>query len=175
MAPKARIKTAAADFPVPQTRDQVIEAIADIGRRSRERARIETAMNDEMAAIRARYEAEAEPHAAAIKALSAGVQTWCEANRDTLTDGGKTKTVSFPSGIAKWRMTPPSVRLRAIDVLMEILTNRGLDRFLRVKTEINKEAILADPDAVAGVPGITIAQAEEFVIEPHEQQLAEAV
>lgn len=50
--PAARLKQDAAAFPVPQHRDQVIEAIAKIGCHQRERIRIETLMNDDLAKIR---------------------------------------------------------------------------------------------------------------------------
>jgi phage host-nuclease inhibitor protein Gam len=66
------VKTAAADYPVPQTRDQVVEAIAAIGRCARERTVIEAVMNKEISAIRQRYETDALPLAEHILALACG-------------------------------------------------------------------------------------------------------
>ena len=66
---------------VPQTKDQVIDAIAQIGRHQRERTRIETAMNDDLAKVREAWERQAAPHLDAIRTLQQGVQTWCEAHR----------------------------------------------------------------------------------------------
>ena len=43
----------------------------------------------------------------------------------------------------------------------------------RQKEEINREAILNEPEAVASVPGIRIDQAEDFVIKPFEALLTE--
>ena len=44
-----------------------------------------------------------------------------------------------------------------------------LGRFVRAKEAINKEAILLEPAAVAGVPGIKIITGvEDFVITPFE-------
>lgn len=68
-----RIRQRAVEFGVPQSREQVVSAIAEIGRRERERTRIETEMNEEMAAIKERYEEMARPHIEAVKALTAGV------------------------------------------------------------------------------------------------------
>ena len=166
---KAPAQTAA----VPQSREQVAEAIARIGQHTRDRARIEAAMGDEIAEIKRRFEQDAQPHGDAIRALLAGVQTWCEAHRAELTEGGKTKTAAFTSGEVRWRNTPPSVTVRAAETVLTALREHGLGRFIRTKEEVNKEAILADPAAVAGIAGIAIKALEEFVVVPFEAELAE--
>lgn len=173
MAKVARIKQDAAPHPVPQTRDQVIEAIAEIGRRQRERERIQAAMNDDIAAIKQRHEQEAAPHAEAIRALSEGVKIYCEAHRDALTQAGKVKTANLASGEVRWRLRPPSVAVRSLDTVLQALRDLKLARFIRVKEEINKEAILAEPEAVQHVKGITVTQREDFVIVPFETELEE--
>ena len=170
-----RVKAPAQTVRVPQAREQVAADIAEIGRLMRERNRVEAAMGDAIAEVRARFEAQAQPMAASILALSSGVQTWCEAHRSELTAGGKTKTGLFATGEVRWRMTPPSVVLRGVEAVLDALRARGLMRFIREKQEVNKDAILAEPEAVAGVPGIRVAQEEEFVVVPHEAELAEAV
>ncbi len=172
MAKPKKVKAAAAQG-VLQSRDEVIDAIAKIGRAIRERSRIEAAMGDELASTKALFEKLAAPHAERIMELSAGVQAWCEAHRDELTQGGKVKTADLPTGTVKWRTTPPSVSVKGADAVMALLIDRGLDRFVRTKQEVNKEAILNEPDEVAAVPGITIQQREEFVIEPFEAELSE--
>lgn len=169
----ARIKQDAVAFPVPQTKEEAIEAIAEIGRRQRERTRIETAMNDDLAKVREAWERQAAPHLDAIKALSGGVHLWCEAHRDGLTNGNKVKFARLASGEVKWRLRPPSVTVRAVDNVIAYLKQAGLDRFLRVKEEVNKEAILTEPEAVEHIKGITISQKEDFVIIPFETALEE--
>ncbi|MEW6427298.1 MAG: host-nuclease inhibitor Gam family protein [Thermodesulfobacteriota bacterium] len=173
MAKPMRIKTTAAPYPVPQTREQVVEAIAEIGRRQRERDRISAAMNDELSSIRQRYEEEARPHADAIRMLSGGVHVWCEANRDDLTRGGKVKHANLASGEVKWRTRPPRVVLRCIDNIIETCKKLGLARFIRTKEEINKEALLAEQDVATGIQGVSISQGEDFVIVPYETALEE--
>lgn len=171
--PAARIKQDAAAFAVPQHCDQVIEAIAKIGRHQRERTRIETLMNDELAKVREAWEVQAAPHLDAIRELQRGVQIWCEANRELLTQGGKVKYAHLASGEVKWRLTPPKVLIRAAESVLGYLKQAGLHRFIRFKEEPNKEAILAEPEAVAHVKGIAISQREEFVITPFETELEE--
>lgn len=173
MAKTARIRQQAAAWPIPQNRDQVVEAIAEIGRRQRERERIQATMNDELAAIKQRYEEEAAPHNEAIREFSKGVQSWCEANRNQLTQGGKVKHADLPSGKVGWRMRPPSVVVRGKEAVIDLLVRMGLSRFVRVREEVNKEAILAEPEAIRNVKGITITQAEDFIIVPFETSLEE--
>lgn len=173
MAKPKKLKAPAAQG-VLQSRDEVVDAIAEIGRRTRERVRIEAEMGDDLALIRERYEGEAQPHAERCRELILGVQAWVEAHRDELTQGGKTKTIRFPSGEVKWRITPPSIAVRGTEAVIAWLRIQTLLRFIRIKEEVNKEALLNEPDVANGVPGVTISQREEFVVEPFEVALADA-
>lgn len=170
-----KIKAAAATVQIPQSRDECTRYIADIGRHQRERERVQTQMNDELADIRLRYEEQARPHAEAIRELSQGVQMWCETMRETLTSGGKTKTVNLAAGEVRWRTRPPRVTRRGVkeETIIEVLKSSGLSQFVRTKEELNKEAILADPAAVAHIRGLFIEQGEDFVIVPFETDLEE--
>lgn len=172
MAKAARLKKPAETGWIAQSREDAATAIIIIGNSVRERTRIEAAMGDEIAAVRARFEAQAAPHATRIAELTRGVQAWCEAHRDALTDGGRTKTANLGTGEVKWRMTPPKVSIRAADMVLALLKEKQLTRFIRVTEEVSKEAILADRAAVEGIPGITVTQAEEFIIEPADAELA---
>lgn len=156
---------------VPQTREECVADIAQIGQHERDRKRLEAAMNDELSKVRERWEAEARIHAEAIERLSRGVQTYCEARRDELTQGGKVKTFAFASGEIRWRAPPPSVSLRGVDAIIKAFEDRGLGRYLRKKTEVNKEAILADPADALTVKGVSINQDEDFVIVPWDTTL----
>lgn len=168
-----RIKAAAADYAVPQSTQEVNDAIVEIGQRQRDRDRIEADMNADLAATRKKYEDQARPHADRIKDLAAGVQTYCEAHRDELTRGGKTKTAKLASGEVSWRMRPPSVAVRGMAAVVDALKKLKLARFVRTKEELDKEAVLADPDAVTAVKGISITQREDFVIKPFSTELEE--
>jgi len=173
MSKPSRIKSKAAPFPVPQSWDEVNGAIAKMGIAQRERERIQADMNDSLAKAKEQYEAQAEPFKREIEALSKGVQTWCEANRDSITKDGKVKFAHFPAGEVKWRMRPPKVTLRAVETVLETLKRLGLTRFIRVKEEPNKEAMLADPKALEGLAGVKFEQGEDFVIVPFETELEE--
>ncbi|ELZ8114971.1 host-nuclease inhibitor Gam family protein [Escherichia coli] len=145
--------------------------IKRIGDLQREASRLETEMNDAIAEITEKFAARIAPIKTDIETLSKGVQGWCEANRDELTNGGKVKTANLVTGDVSWRVRPPSVSIRGMDAVMETLERLGLQRFIRTKQEINKEAILLEPKAVAGVAGITVKSGiEDFSIIPFEQE-----
>jgi Mu-like prophage host-nuclease inhibitor protein Gam len=164
-----RIKSAAAVY-VPQSKEDVTCDIRKIGDLQRELARVETAMNDEIGEITDRYAPQMDVLKKDLEVLQKGVQGWCEANRDELTNNGKTKTANLVTGEVQWRNRPPSVSIRGADSVLETLLRLGLERFIRRKEEINKEAILNEPAAVAGVAGITVKSGiEDFAIVPFEQ------
>jgi len=169
----AKVKLKAVTVRVPQSKEDAVTMIAEIGDHQRNRARLKADMDDKITALREHYQGVMAPHEEAIRSITAGVHTWAEANRDSLTHGGKVKTADLMTGEIRWRVTPPSCKVVRIKEAMEELKQRVLSRFIRTKEEINKEAILADPDAIKGCAWITIEQSEEFVIVPFETSLEE--
>lgn len=167
----ARHKTRAANLPVPQTREQAQQSVTRIGQLQRDLTRMEVAMNDVIAAAKAKFEEKAAPLNGDLDAITEGLRVWADANRDELTDGGKTKTADLGTGKIAWRMRPPSVRApKAAEKLAEViawLRKRKLERFIRVSEEIDREAMLREPALVAAAPGVSIASAgEDFIVEP---------
>lgn len=173
MAGKASKIKAKAAARVAQNKEEAIAHIKLIGDHQRQRQRIKAEMDDQINAIQERYAAQLKPLDDEIKSLSAGVHTWAEANRDELTHSGKTKTANLITGELRWRVTPPSCKLVRVKEAIEELKQKMLNRFIRTKEEVNKEAILSDPSAVTGCAWITIEQTEEFVIVPYETELEE--
>ncbi|WP_427500774.1 host-nuclease inhibitor Gam family protein [Methylomonas sp. MED-D] len=158
---------------VPRDRDACAESINEIGRLTRQITVLQAAMNDEIAAITDDYTGKITAINDSLKRLQDGVQLYCEANREELTDGGKTKTIGFVTGTVQFRLRPPSVSIRGAEAVIDALKARGLIRFVRVKEEVNKDAILNETAVVAGVPGITIKTGvEDCTITPFEQELS---
>ncbi|MDH4229991.1 MAG: host-nuclease inhibitor Gam family protein [Nitrospirota bacterium] len=167
-----KTKTNAATTPVPQNRTEAEAAVAEIGRLQRELQVIQAAMNEELSGIKGRHEGTATPLADRIQVLTNGLETWAAANRAVLTHGGKTKTVMLATGEIRWRVTPPRVVVRGVSAVLDALRRAGMTRFLRQpEEEIDKEAILADPAAVASIAGLRIEQREEFVVVPFAVEL----
>ncbi len=167
-----RIKSKA-QIAVPQNRGEAAADIRQIGDLQREMQRETAYMNDQIAEVTHRFQPKIDLLAEKIKALQEGVQVYCEANREELTNCGKVKTANLVTGEIQWRQRPPSVSVRGAESVIETLKRLGLGRFVRSKEEINKEAILNDPDEVRGVSGISIVTGvEDFVIMPFEQEAA---
>ncbi|EBV8361892.1 host-nuclease inhibitor protein Gam [Salmonella enterica] len=167
---KSRLKAAAASY-TPQSKEQVSVDIKKIGDIQRELTRIETDANDQIAVIMNQNTPKIEALRAELDVLQKGVQTWCEANRSSITKGDS-KTANLITGEVAWRKKPDSVSLKGVEIVIETLKKLKLDRFIRRKEEVNKDAILANREAVKGVTGISIVSGKEtFSITPFEQEI----
>jgi phage host-nuclease inhibitor protein Gam len=170
---KLKSKVAAEAVAAPRDAMEAAAMVATIGAAMRERQVIEAALAETIALAKERAEAEAKPHAEVVRNLTRAVQLWAEANRAALTEDGKTKTVTLATGRILWRARPPSVRFASVAAVLLAVKTLALGRFVRVKEELNKEAMLAEPDVARTVPGVSIGSAgEDFAIEPDGVQLA---
>ncbi|ECL8857221.1 host-nuclease inhibitor protein Gam [Salmonella enterica] len=166
----SRLKAAAASY-TPQSKEQVSADIKKIGDIQRELTRIETDANDRIAVIMGQNTPKIEALRAELDILQKGVQTWCEANRSSITKGGS-KTANLITGEVAWRTKPDSVSIKGVELVLETLKKLKLDRFIRRKEEVNKDAILADKKAVENIKGISIVSGKEtFSITPFEQEI----
>lgn len=166
----SRLKAAAASY-TPQSREQVSVDIKKIGDIQRELTRIEADANDQIAVIMNQNTPKIEALRAELDVLQKGVQTWCEANRSSITKGSS-KTANLITGEVAWRTKPDSVSIKGVELVLEALKKLKLDRFIRRKEEINKDAILADKKAVENIKGISIVSGKEvFSITPFEQEI----
>lgn len=174
MARGLKAKTSVVAVAVPQRRDEAASTLARIGEINRDVARLEADMNDELTAIKERFEAQAVPLKAQVKGLVEALQVWCAAHRDEIVAPG-TKTADLGTGKVSWRVRPPSVRIKSVSDVLDALKQLGLQRFIRTKEEPNKEAMQAEPEVVRLVPGVSIGSAgEDFIVEPFEAELTGA-
>lgn len=161
-----KTKLPAAVVVVPQSKGDCAQQIKTLGDVQRTFERARAAMNDEIAAVTQRYQPELELLDMRASALALGIQTWCEAHRATLCEGGG-KTANLVTGEVSWRQRPPSVRITGAEAVIETLKRMQLERFVRSKEEPNKEAMLNEPEAVRGIAGISIVSGvEDFGIAP---------
>lgn len=196
--PSRKLKAVAA-VQVPQSQDDCAQQLRELGDQRRELERQQTLMNDEIAAVTARYQPSIEEMCTKVRATFAGVQGWCEANRHAITRQGEVKTANLVTGEVGWRANPPSCNVRGEDTVIAALKGRGMQEFVRVKETVNKEAVLStcmaartisdeeaarDQDkasvlnaarALINLTGLNvISGVEAFYAEPFEQKVAEA-
>lgn len=170
MATRIKSKTLAT---VPQTKNDCAESIRLIGDLQRDFERQRAAMNDRIAATTQEFQPELAALQQRIEQLQAGVQAWCEAHRTELCGENDKlgKTANLVTGEVAWRIRPPSIAIRGADAVMETLLRMGLGRFVRVKNEVNKDAMLNEPEAIRGIAGITVVSGQEdFIVTPFEAQ-----
>ncbi len=168
MATKIKRPTLAA---VPQSKADCAAAIRQLGEVQRQFERDRADMNDQIATITQAFQPILAAQQERINALQAGIQAWCEAHRVELCgpDDKLGKTANLVTGEVAWRQRPPSVSIRGADAVLDTLLRMGLGRFVRVKNEANKEAMLAEPEAVRGIAGISIVTGQEdFTVVPFE-------
>jgi phage host-nuclease inhibitor protein Gam len=162
---------------VPQSDDAANALLAEYGECVTALANIETGLNDAAAKVKATYEAMAMPHEERMMIIFLQLTSWGAAHRDRLTDLGKSKTVQLKAGAIGWRARPPSVRwakgLKVEDIVAAI-KKAGMRRFLRLKSEPNKERMLEEPESAKLIPGVIIGSAgEDFFVAPFGAGLAE--
>jgi len=166
MATKTKLKAAAAVYAA-QSLDDVQASIKLIGDLQREHTRIFANLNDAIAALTDSATPELNALSDRIKSLQAGVQTWCEAHREEIC--GKGKTANLITGEVSWRQRPPSIRISGVDAVLAWLKVQGMALFIRTKEEVNKEAMLNEPEKARGIPGVSIVTGvEDFIITPFE-------
>ena len=168
MAKTSNKRIKAATLEAPQTLEQTQSWIKELGDTQREHARVSAALNDQIAALTEEHKPALNALTDRIKELQQGVQTWCEAHRAELTAGGG-KTVNLITGEVSWRQRPPSISVRGVEAVLESLRTLGLFRFIRTKDEVNKEAMLNEPELAATVAGVSVIKGkEDFAITPFE-------
>lgn len=158
---------------VPQSKNDCAQCIHQLGDLQRDFERERAEMNDAIAAITAQHQPRLADLQQRMQALQDGIQAWCEAHRVQLCGEGDKlgKTANMVTGEVSWRQRPPSVSIRGVDNVIETLERMGLNRFIRSKAEPNKEAMLAEPEAVRGIAGINIVTGvEDFIVVPFEAQ-----
>ena len=168
MATRIKTKTLAA---VPQSKNDCAQSIRLLGDLQREFDRQRGEMNDHIAAVTQAHQPALADLSERMLALQGGIQAWCEAHRvDLCGEADKLgKTANLVTGEVSWRQRPPSVSIRGADTVLETLLRMGLGRFVRVKNEPNKDAMLNEPEAVRGIAGISIVTGvEDFIVTPFE-------
>lgn len=162
--------------PSPQSREELSKWLFDIGVKQRELDEVETRLNNDLEARKQEAADEVAPIRDELSRLVRGAAVFCDANRQELTDGGKTKTVKLDSGEVRWRFTPPKVSLRGVEAIVAVLRatkRKGLKGFLRKKVtyEVNKEAMLEKPQLALSLDGVTITRTEELIFKPTELEV----
>lgn len=137
-----KTKTPAVAVPVPANVEECASFIRRLGDVERQHATRKAELDGKVAALVDEYAAVLIDLAQRRDALHQGIQVFCEAHRQQLTHGGKSKTAQLVTGEVAWRNRPPSVNVRNSADVLEALRKLGLAGFIRKVEEIDKETIL---------------------------------
>ncbi len=162
-----RAKKTAVTTTVPQTELDAAAALAKLGDAQRALINIQVALDEAVAAAKLEAEDQAAPHRQVVESVTYGLEIWATANRHEMTKG-TTKTIALSTGELRWRLSPPAIKLRNISAakVIDVIQELALPRFLRTKVELDKEALLREPDIATKLPGVAIEHAETFEARP---------
>jgi phage host-nuclease inhibitor protein Gam len=164
-----KAKTLTQQLPVPQNDEELAQAVAKIGESQRAVMAIESKLAADVSSLTETAGTDAKPHQDTIDQLTRALQVYCDANRQRLTEGGKTKTVELLTGTVSWRQRPAKVNLsdKVDQIIARIEDSAYAGKFLREKVELDKEAMIKEPSLANTIKGVRVASAgEDFIVEP---------
>lgn len=162
---KHRIKKS--PIEVPGSLDHAAFFVSRVGNCQRRIDEIELAFKEKVARLEEAMAEELGPLAEERERLMDGLVLFAQPKRDLLIAEAGKKTIDLPTGKILWRFTPPSVGTRDTKKAVETLKSLGLDEYVRVKEELDKEGLLADREELDPIPGIKFTRSEEFVVVPN--------
>ncbi|MBW0432301.1 host-nuclease inhibitor Gam family protein [Leptospira yasudae] len=165
-----------------KTRVDLTQAIAQLGEIKRERDRVKSEVDDQISQLTTQLQTDLTPLDVKIQHIVSGIKLYVDKNKDELFPDPEYKTCKLATGELKLRKIPASVKTRASTKLFEkILSENGLlEKFnnlvsklsgiyLRVKLELNKEQILAEPLKATQKIGVELnEESERLYITPSE-------
>lgn len=157
---------------VPKDRVELGKFVSNIQEIERKIIALEDEFGQEIAEMAAKIsklkkeaQGKAKPYEERINELAKGVYIFAEGRRAELTDQGARKTVELAAGNRiRWYFTPPAVEVDEEEEALKELERRGLLEFIRVKREIDKEAILREPEKIKNLKHLSVGQEEIFAI-----------
>ncbi|MBM9499345.1 host-nuclease inhibitor Gam family protein [Leptospira sp. 201903071] len=184
---KSKNKTHVVDLPDNNYKDRtdLTQAIQLLGEIKRERDRIKNKTDNQISRLQLDLQEEVSPLDLRIQHIASGVKYFVDHHKDELFPNPEYRTCKLGTGVLKLRKTPASVKTRGTLKFFErILSENGLlERFntlisklggvyLRVRLELNKEQILAEPFKAVQKIGVELnEESERLYITPNETEI----
>jgi phage host-nuclease inhibitor protein Gam len=164
------------------TREEAEALVNEIAHAENRRRFISATVDEKTLAIREKYAPDLDATAATIKANSALVQAWAEANPEEF---GKKKSLVFAAGTIGFRTGTPKAKTRAGFTWSRVLEKlKALEwgfAFIRITEDVAKDEIIAAATQARLTPadlgqiGVDVVQDESFFIEPDLTALNERI
>jgi len=154
---------------VPQNKDDAADLIVEIGKLQRKQARNAATLAARKARLEEKAASERKAIDTKIDAIVDAIEAWAMANRDEMTQDGKTKTVALPKATeVAWYNTPAIAKISKAEDVLKYVREHKLRRFFTVETvyALNKEALnrKSNRHFAEKVPGVSFVQREVFSI-----------
>lgn len=168
---KSRIKITR---PAIRTRSEMESLVGDIAALKIRERKLTAQMDARIKAARDEYEGALGEIKKSIDEKMAVAQDWAEANPSEF---GTLKSIDLVHAVVGWRIGNPTLKTIAgwtWDRVLESIRD-GLDRFIRIKEEVNKAQILAEreqlgPDTLR-LYGMRVVQDESFYVDPKQTEV----
>lgn len=164
MAPAKKPK--AAKLPPPVNEAQVAEYISVIGEAEVVLTQAGAKATKAVQQIEQDLAHVQEQQGAIIKRYATALFSYFEKHRDQLTDNGKRASCTFATGVLGERRTPPRTKLEDEPAVLEYLVKHELEQFFETKRAIRRDALLAQRDEAAKIPGVSFVQDRIVYVKP---------
>ncbi|PJZ62857.1 host-nuclease inhibitor Gam family protein [Leptospira adleri] len=168
-----------------KNRTDLVRAIQLLGEIKRERDRIKNKTDDQISKLQLDLQKDILPFDLRIQHIASGVKYFVDHHKTELFPNPEYKTCKLTTGVLKLRKLPASVKTRGnAEFLEKILSeNRILEKlntlvsklgglYIRLKLELDKERILADPLRAEQKIGIELnEESERLYITPNETEI----
>jgi len=165
------MKKSANQVPVPQTRGDMENLLAQIAGIKRDEAAVKLNMDRQMAGIKAGHAVTLSTFTERLAPLVTAAETWATSNP---AEFGKNKSIKFVHGTVGFRTSTPALALLnrkwSWEKVLAKLQQLGNWVFIRKKLEVDKDAIINahgevwSDETLAGF-GVKVTQDESFFVE----------
>jgi phage host-nuclease inhibitor protein Gam len=168
-------------FPIVEIQSftDVDALLLELGQLTATIAEEEAEMNRKIQEARERYARQTEQALLRKSQLEKTIEQYCIANKDKFE---KQRKLELTHGVIGFQTNPPKVvmlnRKYNENTVLELLKKLRLSRFIRIKEQIDKEALIATylgkeiDDAKLASVGLRIEQTETFICEPKWEEIA---
>ncbi len=122
-------KKKAVKLPIPKDAQEVNTYITAIAEATQRVQRLAARANKQITSINSELATELDPLEEEIAQHAAALFTYFEKNKDRLTDGGKTQSAVFATGIIGQRLSPPRTKFEDEDAIKAYVEKHRLTEF----------------------------------------------
>jgi phage host-nuclease inhibitor protein Gam len=151
--------------------DEVDQAMKDLGELTISKAKLEGELTIKINVIKDEFQVKADGLAEKIKVIVEHIGLYAEANKEAFLKD-RTKKLTF--GSISFRLTEKLV-IKNVKAAIAALKTLKLDNYLRVKEELNKEAMKGLDDSTLVKIGVSRKKSDSLSIEPNYEELRAAV